>query len=126
MQNINIENTDFSPSIQTDFENGTINIKGKSYPENTLEFYEPFMDALEEFLSSLPTNKLIFNLEIIYFNSSSSKKFFEIFDLLDENREKLDIEVNWIYDKEDESSKEVGEEFQEDFEELNIKLIVKQ
>jgi hypothetical protein len=61
-------------------------------------------------------------MEIIYFNSSSSKLFFDLFDLLEENMDKSKIAVNWIYDKENESALETGEEFIEDFEDLQINL----
>ena len=125
MEDINIKKTDFSPSIETDLNNGIINVEGKSYPENTLEFYEPLVTFLENFFKELPSSKLVFNIEIIYFNSSSSKQFFEIFDLLDENKAKCEVIVNWIYDKDDESSLEVGEEFKEDFEDLTINLVTK-
>lgn len=126
MTDLNIEKTNFSPSIITDIKSGLINIEGKSYPENTLEFYAPLEYLLESFFKELPSKKLIFNIEIIYFNSSSSKHFFEIFDLINDNKDKCSVEVNWIYDKDDESSFEVGEEFKEDFEDLNMNLVQKQ
>jgi hypothetical protein len=65
-------------------------------------------------------------MEIIYFNSSSSKLFFDFFDILDEARKNgCTIEVNWYYDKENESSLEAGEDFKEDFEDLTFNLIEK-
>jgi len=65
------------------------------------------------------------NLEIIYFNSSSSKLFFDFFDLLDENRKGRELIVNWIYDEENESAEEAGEDFVEDFADLHIQLVTK-
>jgi hypothetical protein len=65
-------------------------------------------------------------MEIIYFNSSSSKLFFDFFDLLEEaSGNGKEIEVNWLYDGENESAEEAGEDFKEDFESLNFNLVVK-
>jgi len=74
-------------------------IKGKSYPENTFEFYAPVMKWLEEYIAFSPRCKTVLNMEIIYFNSSSSKFFFDFFDVIEEavGRD-FEIEINWIYD----------------------------
>lgn len=84
---------------------GTISLVGKSYPENTFEFYAPMMEWLEEYFNDNTVGTTVVNMEIIYFNSSSSKLFF---DLSEENAENNVIEINWIYDKENESAEEDG------------------
>jgi len=124
MKNLNIERTNYAPEVKLDT-NGTISFVGKSYPENTFEFYAPIMKWLEEYFNGNAADKTIINMEIIYFNSSSSKLFFDLFDLLQDSSEENDILVNWIYDRENESAEEVGEDFIEDFEDLNIKLVQK-
>jgi len=121
MQKLQIEASQYTPKIRMDAENGMIEIVGKSYPENTFEFYNPVMEWIEEYFQN-PQEKTTINMEIIYFNSSSSKLFFDFFDILEENQEKSQIIINWIYDQENESAKEAGEEFQEDFEDLQIQL----
>ena len=98
---------------------------GKSYPENTFEFYAPIMTWIEEYFEAAPAQTTTFNLEITYFNSGSSKLFFDFFDLLDENSKENTIVVNWIYDEDNESAEEAGEDFKEDFNELNIILQTK-
>ena len=124
MNNLKLEATKYTPEIILDV-NGTISITGKSYPENTFEFYVPMMEWLEHYFKDSPAEKTVVNLEIVYFNSSSSKLFFDFFDLLEENSDENDIEINWIYDEENESAEEAGEDFIEDFEELKIKLVTK-
>jgi len=124
MQNLKLESTKYTPEINLDV-SGIISLVGKSYPENTFEFYAPMMEWLEEYFNNHAAEKTIVNMEIIYFNSSSSKLFFDFFDLLQENIENNTIEVNWIYDEENESAQEAGEDFIEDFEDLNIKLVQK-
>jgi len=124
MQNLKLEATKYTPEINLDA-SGVISLVGKSYPENTFEFYAPMMDWLEEYFETQPAQKTVVNMEIIYFNSSSSKLFFDFFDLLDEKSQDHTIEINWIYDEENESAEEAGEDFIEDFEDLNINLVIK-
>jgi len=125
MENLNIEETKYTPKIDMDVKSGTITIIGKSYPENTFEFYEPVMKWIEDYFAGNAQFETKINLEIIYFNSSSSKLFFDLFDLIEENNSKFNISINWIYDEENESALEAGEDFQEDFENLTINLISK-
>jgi len=124
MENLHLDATQYTPEISLDT-NGTISMVGKSYPENTFEFYAPVMSWLEEYFESTQNDVTTVNMEIIYFNSSSSKLFFDFFDLLEENSQKHKIEINWIYDEENESAQEAGEDFIEDFEELTINLVQK-
>lgn len=124
MENLKFEATKYTPQINLDT-TGTISLVGKSYPENTFEFYAPMIKWIEEYFEANPADTTTVNMEIIYFNSSSSKLFFDLFDLLEENAKNHTIQINWIYDEENESAQEAGEDFMEDFEELNIKLVAK-
>lgn len=124
MENLQIQATKYTPEIILDAK-GVMSLIGKSYPENTFDFYAPLMQWTEDYFKAEPTTKTIVNMEIIYFNSSSSKLFFDFFDLLEENSSKHTIEINWIYDEENESAEEAGEDFIEDFEKLNINLVTK-
>lgn len=124
MENLKLEATKYTPEINLDA-GGTISLVGKSYPENTFEFYAPMMEWVKGYFDTEPKETTTINMEIIYFNSSSSKLFFDLFDLFDENKDKNTIVVNWIYDEENESAQEAGEDFIEDFEELTINLVQK-
>jgi len=124
MENLKIEATKYTPEIILDT-NGNLSLVGKSYPENTFEFYAPVMAWIENYFETNPAEKTLVNMEIIYFNSSSSKLFFDFFDLFEENSKDNSIEINWIYDEENESAEEAGEDFIEDFEDLKIKLVTK-
>jgi len=124
MENLNIAETKYTPSIALET-SGTITLVGKSYPENTFEFYAPMMEWVKEYFETSAASTTTINLEITYFNSSSSKLFFDFFDLLDENNDDHTIKINWIYDEENESAEEAGEDFIEDFEDLDINLVEK-
>ena len=124
MENLNIAETKYTPEITLNT-SGTITLVGKSYPENTFEFYAPMMDWIKEYFEISAQDLTTVNLEITYFNSSSSKLFFDFFDLLEEASNDNTIKINWIYDEENESAEEAGEDFIEDFEDLTIELVIK-
>lgn len=124
MKNFSLKEDEFTPEVTLNT-NGEFSIKGKSYPENSFEFYEPIMKWFKEYFDGNMAEKTIFTLDLAYFNSSTSKVLFDAFDLFDENNENGDIEINWVYDKDDESSQEAGEDLVEDFENLKINLVEK-
>jgi len=124
MERLLIEATKYTPQIILDASKGLLEMRGKSYPENTFEFYQPVLSWIEHYFQD-PLPDTLLQMEIIYFNSSSSKLFFDLFDLLETYREKSHITIEWIYDPENESALEAGEDFMEDFETLSIQLIEK-
>jgi len=125
METLVIQATKFTPEICLDVEKGLISMCGKSYPENTFDFYAPVMAWIEEYFK-VSNRSIDVEMEIIYFNSSSSKLFYDFFDTLDEAREEgHKITVKWIYDEENESALEAGEDFSEDFEALEFALVMK-
>jgi len=114
MENINLEKTKYTPKINLDAINGTIDIVGDSYPKDCFEFYENIQLWLKEYFKNYQGLTKI-NIELPYINSSSLKIF----------KDGSKIEINWIYDEENDISEETGKDFQLDFEDLNIKLISK-
>jgi hypothetical protein len=125
MENLTLEATNSTPEIQANYSNNTIEIRGKSYPENTFEFYQPLMDWVEAYFKTDQT-KLKISFEIQYFNSSTSKVFYDLFDLLEESRTNgKSIVVDWEFDPENVSAEEAGEDFKEDFEDMEINLVGK-
>jgi hypothetical protein len=125
MNNLIIEASKYTPDINMDA-CGKVSFIGKSYPENTFEFYSQVINWLEEFFSKSNSRELNIVFDISYFNSSSSKLFFDLFDILEANNNNFKININWMYDEENESAEEAGEDFAEDFENLNIKLVMRE
>lgn len=126
MDNLIIEATKYTPEIKFDAENNQLELTGETYPENTAEFYAPVFSWLDEYLEQIEDNMVTVNLEINYFNSSSSKVLMDMFDKFEETvNEGKKITLNWIYDKDNESALEYGEEFQEDLETLKLNLVEK-
>ena len=102
MESLKIEATKSTPEINFVFAEGILDIKGLSKSTNALEFFQPLMDALEEYaLKAAPTTT--FNLFLDYFSTSSSKCILGILNEL----KKLDkrvtkVKVNWYYYEDDE------------------------
>jgi hypothetical protein len=127
MTHLNITATSQSPAVYFDETLRTLNITGECYPENITKFSSPIFQWLDEYLTSLQKQTFTLNIELVYFNSSSSKMLLDLFDRLQEeviNKQK-NIIVNWIYDVENESAFEHGEEFKEDLTHLIFNLLKK-
>lgn len=126
MDNLIIEATKYTPEIRFQADQHLLEIKGETYPENTAEFYAPVFAWLETYLSQLADQPVTVNLEINYFNSSSSKVLMDMFDKFEAaGKDGKQITLNWVYDRDNESALEYGEEFQEDLEVLQLNLVEK-
>ena len=126
MENLYIEASDCTPTVSFNHEQNVLDIRGVSYPENTSSFYAPIFSWLENYFAQLNTETVTVNIEIVYFNSGSSKMLLDFFDLLDETAFRgIDITVNWIYEDDDVDMLEYGEEFHEDFRRLNFNFVKK-
>ena len=126
MKTLTVEASKYTPAIELNAEVNILSIEGKSYPENTFDFYAPVIAWLQEYFEQASLGKTTLNMDIIYFNSSSSKLFFDLFDLLEEAQtDGKEITVNWYYDAENESAEEAGEDFKEDFEDMDFNIIKK-
>ena len=126
MENLKIEATKYTPEINFDSQSNILNIVGKSYPENTFEYYKPVVTWIENYLKTVTDELIVLNLDLEYLNSSSLKAYFDLFDLLEiAHNEGKNIQIKWIYDEENDISEETGEDFIADFESLNIELIIK-
>jgi hypothetical protein len=80
MENLEITATKYTPEITFDAGSNVLEIKGETYPENTAEFYAPVFTWLDEYIAQLQDQQVTLNLEITYFNSSSSKVLMDLFD----------------------------------------------
>jgi len=125
MKNLEISKTKTTPDINFNYSTNELIIQGESFPENTSEFYAPVFEWLEKYLSALTDDQsVVVKIELVYFNSSSSKVLMDFFDMLEESvQEGKSITVQWRYDEENEMAVEYGEEFMEDLESLPFELV---
>ncbi len=112
METIVREGTPKTPYVRFDGDKGIIEIKGRSIPENSIEFYKPLIDWLEEY-GELAQNETAVNVQLEYFNTSSSKCILDIFKKLELIYKKgRKVDVNWYYEEDDEDMFEAGEDYQ--------------
>jgi|SRR4030043_723145 len=112
MEPILIEGTPKTPSVKFDPDKGVIEIKGRSIPENSIEFYKPLVDWLE-FYSKNPLQKTLVNVQLEYFNTSSSKCILDVFKKLEAiHKANHDVVINWFYEEDDEDMLEAGEDYE--------------
>ncbi len=111
MEPISIEGTPRTPTVKFDSIQGLIEIKGRSNPEDPIVFYKPLIDWLEEYAKN-PGDKTIVNLQLEYFNSSSSKCLLLVLKKLEAiYKAKHEVVINWYYEKGDEEILEAGEDY---------------
>ena len=90
--------------------NGKLLLKGRSIPENSIEFYKPLIEWLESYSQS-PNSTTVLNVQLEYFNTSSSKCILDVFKKL-ESVSGSEITVKWHYEEDDEDMLEAGEDYE--------------
>ncbi len=112
MEPISIDGTAKTPTIKFDAESGIMEIKGRSIPENSIEFYKPLVDWLDEYAKS-PKEITQVNVQLEYFNTSSSKCILDVFKKLESiQKGKPEVVINWYYEEDDEDMLEAGEDYE--------------
>jgi hypothetical protein len=113
MKNFYLEATPKTPKLDFNSEEGVFEISGRSIPENSIEFYKPLLDWLDNYIEK-PKEKTDMIVKLEYFNTSSSKCLVEIFRRLEKlQKEGSNTTIKWFYDEEDEDMQESGEDFKE-------------
>jgi hypothetical protein len=72
MEKLLIPGTKYMPEIDFDYEKNTLALSGQSYPENTAVFYQPIIKWIKEYFDQIDGQGTGFNINVLYFNSSSS------------------------------------------------------
>jgi hypothetical protein len=113
MEDIQIEGTAKTPEVEFKAAEGKMKIKGRSIPENSIEFYKPLIDWIDQYSNEGPDQTTEVNMQLEYFNTSSSKCILDVFKKLEEAKKNgKDITVNWYYEEDDEDMLEAGEDYQ--------------
>ncbi len=108
MEMFKLERTSRTPFVLMDPANGLIEIKGISIPNNSYEFFMPLFERVERYVQT-PTSKTVVNLELEYFNTSTSKALLELFKKLSVLS---NVQFNWHYDNDDEEMLEFGKNYE--------------
>ncbi|HKK58410.1 MAG TPA: DUF1987 domain-containing protein [Salinivirga sp.] len=101
MEDLFYEATHSTPGIALNGSTGTIELYGRSIPENAINTYKPVLDWLDEY-SVQPKETTTLNFKIEFFNTSSSKFILQILKKLEElHKQKFEVKVNWYYNDDD-------------------------
>jgi hypothetical protein len=112
MGNLNMEGSPKTPTVNFDEASGVLEVKGRSIPENSVEFYKPLNEWVESYGNS-PQSVTTFEVKLEYFNTSSSKCILDLFKLLENlNGNNTEVKVNWYFEEDDEDMEEAGEDYQ--------------
>lgn len=111
MENINIEGTPKTPTIDFNAESGVMLIKGRSIPENSIDFYKPLFEWIDTYAGEAKDSSEL-HMQLEYFNTSSSKCILDIFKKLESIKNSgKNVSVNWHYEEDDEDMLEAGEDY---------------
>lgn len=112
MENIMLEGSPKTPTVNFDSATGNLEIKGRSIPENSIEFYKPLLDWITSYSVSPAANTTV-NIQLEYFNTSSSKCILDVFKKLEVIKNGGNaIIINWHYEEDDEDMLEAGEDYE--------------
>jgi hypothetical protein len=101
-----------TPYIKLDHTTGIMEFKGRSTPENSVEFYDPINKWLIQFISEAVAIPVIVMLKFEYFNTSSSKCILDVLKKFAELKKTgADVKVEWYYEQDDDDMKEAAEDY---------------
>nr|WP_294860918.1 DUF1987 domain-containing protein [uncultured Fluviicola sp.] len=112
MENLHLEGSAKTPSIHFDATTGKLELKGRSIPENSVEFYKPLNDWIDSYGKD-PIGETSVDVKLEYFNTSSSKCILDLFKKLEAiSGSKTKVIVNWFFEEDDEDMEEAGQDYQ--------------
>jgi len=116
MEKFYLAATSNTPEVDFDFPQRRLSLKGESYPESAAAFYGDILTKTNAFLDTLDQEKIDVSIQLLYFNSSSTKMLFSFFEMLYQAAEAGNaVRLDWYHDVDDETILEFGLELAEDF-----------
>lgn len=113
MENLILEGSPKTPTVNFNATTGVLELKGRSIPENSIEFYKPIYDWVDNYMQVAKPETTV-NVVLEYFNTSSSKCILDFFKKLEalNNSGKTKVTIHWHYEEDDEDMLEAGEDYQ--------------
>ena len=120
---LRIEETIKTPEIVIDPTQGQITIKGRSLPEDAIEFYKPIVDHIQRISSDNRSYVLRFSLE--YMNTSSAAVIRSIMELFEDRKQRkaLDYTIEWCFEEDDFEMEEAGRNYEQTIPGMSIEFI---
>jgi len=124
MQKFEIKETGTTPHVVLDGENGVLTFEGRSIPENVIEFFQPIIKWIEEYsVNPQQETKVFFKLE--YFNTSSSKRIFDVMKRVETMavQSGKKVVISWYYEEDDEDIFFAGSDYKALITKLEFNLL---
>jgi hypothetical protein len=119
------EKTTSTPYTLVDEGKSYMRLEGKCFHEKVADFFREVNDWLAEYLAS-DFGSFTFDCELNYFNSSTTKLLHNMLMKMDKyTSDKNRVIVNWITTEDNDIMVECGEDFKEDFRNLEFNLVIK-
>lgn len=108
---LQLEGSPKTPYVNFDASTGMLELKGRSIPENSIDFYKPLIDWIDKY-GRAPQTRSALHVQLEYFNTSSSKCILDVFKKLESIRAAgNEVTVLWHYEADDEDMLEAGEDY---------------
>lgn len=125
MDNIKIEPTSNTPTVDFNFAENRLYLGGESFSEEVAVMFDGLFEKIKLYLSEGGPKEVELVFEWVYFNSFSSRKIFQLLTMMDEAADEgHSVTITWCYRSFDDNMLEFGEEFGEDIE--NAKFVLKE
>lgn len=119
------EKTGSTPYVLIDEDQHYMRFEGESFSKNIIALFGEISQFLSDYLSS-DFEKFTFDCELKYFNSSTAKLLLNIILGIDEVAADREVVINWITTADDDINIECGEDFQEDIENAQFNIVIKE
>ena len=101
----------FTPSVNFSGKTGICEISGESFLEDTVDFYTPLIEWLENYTTEIK-KPLAFIIKLTYFNTSTSRCILDLLNVIkDYEEDEGEVVVNWHYDVNDTDMEEDIEDY---------------
>ncbi len=119
-----IESTAVTPRVLLDSQDGTLILKGRSFPQNSDSFYMPLIERLNAYAKE-PASSTTATFELEYFNTSSARYILDIIKKLEEiSLSGNKVSIRWVFKEGDLDMEEAGRDYA-NLVELDIQVLSK-
>lgn len=109
-KSLRINETEDTPAVVFDINTNEFSISGRSFPEDSSEFYKPLIEWMKNYISE-PNPNTTLKISLDYLNSSSIKQILNLLLLLEKPvKMGKDIKIIWCYNVDDDLIEIKGQE----------------
>jgi hypothetical protein len=111
MEDLILSGTEKTPNVSFNYNDGNLELRGRSIPENSLEFYDVIFNWVDNYAND-PKSETHLHLKFEYFNTSSSKCILDLMKKLERmHGSKTQAKISWYFESDDEDMQEAGDDY---------------